>query len=81
MKISIRSDRIVTPQGVVSGYLTIEDGKILSVGEEQPCDQCYDFIGHTVCPGFIETHAHGGGGADFLSGETAQVLAGCEFHL
>ena len=81
MKTSIRSDRIVTPQGVVNGYITLEDGKILSVGEEQPCDQSYDFTGMIVSPGFIETHAHGGGGADFLSGERDQVLRGCDFHL
>lgn len=82
MKYGIRSDRIVTPDGVRDGYLYWEAGKILAVSETAlPCDQTYDFTGHTVSPGFIETHAHGGGGADFLSGEREQVLAGCEFHL
>lgn len=78
----IKSDRIVTPQGVVDGYLYLENGKILAVGgEEQPHGAAYDFTGCTVTPGFIETHAHGGGGADFLSGDCEQVLRGCEFHL
>ena len=78
----IRSDRIVTPQGVIDGYLYLENGKILAVsGEEQPHGAAYDFTGCTVTPGFIETHAHGGGGADFLSGDAEQVLRGCEFHL
>ncbi len=82
MMTQIKSDRIVTPQGVVSGYLYLENGKITAVsGEEMPHDQAYDFTGCTVTPGFIETHAHGGGGADFLSGDAEQVLAGCEFHL
>ena len=78
----IKSDRIVTPQGVIDGYLYLENGKILAVsGEEQPHGAAYDFTGCTVTPGFIETHAHGGGGADFLSGDAEQVLRGCEFHL
>ena len=82
MRYGIRSDRIVTSEGVRDGYLYWEEGKILAVNETAlPCDVCYDFSGHIVSPGFIETHAHGGGGADFLSGECAQVLAGCEFHL
>lgn len=78
----IRSDRIVTPSGVVDGYLYWKDGKILSVGgEERPFDTEYDCWGSIITPGFIETHAHGGGGADFLSGNVDEVLRGCEFHL
>ena len=81
MRYGIRSDRIVTSEGVRDGYLYWEEGKILAVSETAlPCDVCYDFSGHIVSPGFIETHAHGGGGADFLSGECAQVLAGCDPH-
>ena len=48
----------------------IEDGKIVEIGKGIRCDsaQKTDVTGLYLMPGFIETHAHGAGGADFMDG-------------
>lgn len=78
----IKSDRIIAPGGVISGYLGIENGKILCVGAEDfPADLEYDFTGKIVSPGFIDLHTHGAGGHAFLDSTAEDVLLGCEYHL
>src|SRR5690606_28919053 len=33
-----------------------------------------------LVPGFVDMHCHGGGGADFLSTNPAEIAAATEFH-
>lgn len=82
MIIKIKSDRIITPDGVVSGYVGIENGKILCLTAENfSADICHDFSGKYVSPGFIDLHTHGAGGHAFLDSSVEDVLLGCEYHL
>lgn len=66
--------RIVTPAGVVDGSITVAEGLIISVGAG---------TGGTdwIVPGFVDIHAHGGGGHSFTLGDAAAVRAGAAFHL
>lgn len=81
----IVSDCILTPGGRVSGCLTLDGGRIVSVG---PCPDkitdgasVTDATGRYVVPGFIELHSHGGGGYAFTGSTPDDVAAGCDFHL
>ena len=77
----IKSDRIVTSEGIKGGYVYFEQGKITEVSQnELPFDEEYNATGSYVVPGFIEMHSHGGGGYPF-EGEVEDVVWGTLFHL
>ena len=56
-----------------SGWVSVADGLVRSVGSGQPpemaADDVQDLGDVTVVPGFVDMHAHGGGGAAFTDGE------------
>lgn len=76
--------RVVTPTGVhESGWVRIEDGLIAGVGSEAPPpghDERLALDGRWLVPGFIDLHAHGGGGHSNLSADPAEILAAAAFH-
>ena len=76
---SIKSRRIITPDGLSDGYLNMGGGKILSVTSE-PVGDVVDIGDDYLSPGFIDIHTHGGAGHDF-SGTPEDVAAGVDFHL
>ncbi len=60
-KLAIISDHIVTPEGIISGCMIIENGKIIEIDEVLPGD----FDGeielakdHFIMPGLIDPHVH-----------------------
>ncbi|MFT7776942.1 N-acetylglucosamine-6-phosphate deacetylase [Roseateles sp.] len=63
---------IVTPQGVITGYLDIADGRVATVAGS-PVDAARAGEGGRplLLPGFIDTHVHGGGGRDTMEGGDA----------
>ena len=80
--IRVKSDKIITPEGLFDGYLYADGGKITEITvKEAPCRDTYDFTGLYVSPGFIDLHSHGGGGYAFMDSNADAVLAGCDFHL
>ncbi len=71
MRTFIKNGSVFTDDGVKDGILVIEDGKILDIGylgEIPPDTKVIDAKGNYIMPGFVEIHAHGGGGADFMDG-------------
>lgn len=77
----IKSSRIICPDGVVSGYVYLTDGKIQRITDQElPGAEILDVGDHWVSAGFIDTHTHGGGGNSF-AGTTEEIVAGCNFHL
>lgn len=79
--IRIKSDKIITDYGLVSGNLYIEGKTVAAVTNEVlEADVIYDMTGYYVSPGFIDIHTHGAGGYDFLKSEE-DVVEGCNFHL
>ena len=77
----IRSDKIITPEGLFDGVVLFENGKIIAVQKNVPEHvDTLDARGKFVSPGFIDIHTHGGGGHPF-EGSVADIVEGCRFHL
>lgn len=80
--IEIKSDKIITPDGVKNGYLYIDNRSIVGFYiEKRPANERYDFTGKYVSAGFIDTHTHGGNGHPFINGTEEDVIEACNFHL
>lgn len=79
--IRLKSDKIITEDGLFCGYVYI-DGKLIAAvtKEELPFDEEYDFTGDYVSPGFIDIHTHGGAGHEFF-GSAKDIVEACNFHL
>ena len=77
----IKSSRIVLEDGLFSGYVYYESGKIVAVcTDELPYDEEYDASDKYVSAGFIDIHTHGGGGYPF-EGSVDDIVGGVNFHL
>lgn len=77
----IKSNKIISEEKIISGYIYFENGKITEVSDKElPFDKEYDMTGLFVSPGFIDIHTHGGNGYDFINSEN-DVVEGCNFHL
>lgn len=74
--------RVVLPSGVVEGgRIAIEGSRIVADTGPLPDDVVVGLAaGHTVVPGFVDIHNHGGGGASFTSGTAEDVLTGARTH-
>ena len=85
--IEIKSNKIITPNGLRSGYLYIDNGIIDCFSEKKKCaDEYFDFNGKYVSPGFIDLHTHGAGGytlyvVDYEKPEDRVVSFGSEHGL
>ncbi len=81
MSTTLSDARIVTPDGVHDGWLTIEDGRITHIGRGPAPGDGQSLRGRTVVPGFVDIHTHGGAGGSYPDGdpETAREIA--DFHL
>ena len=56
----IRSKRIYTENGVVDGYLEIENGKIIGIHDNSKAMECdLDVTNEMIIPGIFDTHNHG----------------------
>lgn len=79
--IRIKSDKIITKDGLIDGYVYVEGDKIVKVGKEDiPC-LTYDATGRYVSAGFIELHTHGAGGHAFMNSTVDDVIEGANYHL
>ncbi|MFD0741543.1 N-acetylglucosamine-6-phosphate deacetylase [Phytohabitans flavus] len=67
--------RVVTPSGVVDGYVEVTGQTIVTVGTGTPA------TGSWVVPGFVDIHTHGGGGHTFTTGDAAAAREAAAFHL
>ena len=67
--------RVVTPDRVTPGRVTVVDDRIAAVEAGDPGD------GHWIVPGFVDLHNHGGGGHAFTAGHTDAAGRAAEFHL
>ncbi len=77
MKTIIKNGRVITPEGIIDGYVLYEDGKITETGtgDYMPqADEVIDAQGRYVSPGFIDIHTHGAGGADYMDGTLEAYL-------
>lgn len=79
-----KNAQIVTPTGVTPGSVLTDGGRIAEVSFaplEVGADTVVDVGGNFLAPGFIDTHTHGAGGADFMDGTLEAVYAASRAHL
>lgn len=63
-------------------FVYFDEKEIISVtSEEMPYDNEIDADGGFICPGFIDLHCHGGGGADFSDGTEDAIRIASDIHL
>lgn len=74
-------ERAVLPHGAATGVvLEVADGRFTGVRPaERPTEGAERLAGWAV-PGFVDTHVHGGGGADYATVDPDEALAARGFH-
>ncbi|OUC79773.1 N-acetylglucosamine-6-phosphate deacetylase [Streptosporangium minutum] len=80
MSITLADARIVTPEGVHGGWLTIEDGRITHIGQGSAPGPGHSLSGRYVVPGFVDIHNHGGAGGSFPTGDPDQASRIAALH-
>ncbi|MCA2224434.1 N-acetylglucosamine-6-phosphate deacetylase [Nonomuraea aurantiaca] len=80
MSLTLADARIVTPEGVHDGWLTIEDGRITHVGHGAAPRAGHSLGGRHVVPGFVDLHNHGGAGGSFPTGEQDRARDAVALH-
>ncbi|WP_336212979.1 N-acetylglucosamine-6-phosphate deacetylase [Nonomuraea sp. LPB2021202275-12-8] len=80
MSLTLADARIVTPEGVHEGWLTIEDGRITHVGHGSAPRPGHSIGGRHVVPGFVDIHNHGGAGGSFPAGEQDKARDAIALH-
>lgn len=81
MKTRIKSDKIITENGIFDGYLYFENGKITEISESAyKADHEYDYSGCYVSPGFIDFHLHGALDHDFSSCTIDEAISAINYH-
>ena len=80
----LTNGRIITPLHIEDASVVIKDSKIARIipkGEPLPENiRVVDVKGSYICPGFVDIHVHGGGGADVMDCETNAILKMVESH-
>lgn len=76
--------RVLTP-GEEAGWVAVEAGRIAAVGgpADRPpaATETVELADRLVVPGFVDLHVHGGGGAQFMSGDPVQCRKAGRFHV
>ena len=79
----LRCERILTPAGVIAGEVAVDGERIVAVSP-RPVDRVdpdvLDLGALWLAPGFIDTHVHGGGGAQCNTADSDEVDAVAAFH-
>lgn len=79
--LKIINGRVVGDNDIQSLNVYIENGKIVELtAEDRPCDEVIDAAGNYVSAGFIDTHVHGGGGADVMDGTPEAICKMARTH-
>ncbi len=67
------SKNIVTPKGIIEGYLEVENGKITGISKE--CNKDYvDYTDDVILPGFMDIHVHGWGRGSYMFEKTPESI-------
>ncbi|WP_319447258.1 MULTISPECIES: N-acetylglucosamine-6-phosphate deacetylase [unclassified Mycobacterium] len=78
----ITADTLLTGRELLRpGWIDVAGATIVAVGAgaaPRPAD--HELGAMTVVPGFVDTHLHGGGGANFSSASHAETSTAVEFH-
>ncbi len=73
--------RMVTPAGVVEGWLEVSGERIAALGPgDPPRPADHDLGGQWLVPGFVDIHVHGGARAAYMSGDPDDVASVADLH-
>lgn len=84
MRTYLVNGKIIYPDGIAAGFVRVEDGRIAEIGPGMPAaaeGRMYDLEGRYLSLGFVEMHAHGAGGADFMDGTEEAIYTAARMHL
>ncbi len=77
MRHLLKAARVITPdEGFSPGWVLLRDDKIEGVGPGEAAPDglpTTDLGTHTLAPGFVDVHVHGGGGFSLLTGEADEI--------
>jgi N-acetylglucosamine-6-phosphate deacetylase len=78
----ITADTLLTGRELLRpGWIDVSDGVVLAVGSgPAPRAADRDLGAVTVVPGFVDTHLHGGGGANFTSATSEETATAVGVH-
>ena len=77
----LRTKRIVCPDGIRAGEVVLEHGRIASVASvTRERDGVIDLGDRLLVPGYIDTHVHGGGGAQCNTTDPDEIAEVARFH-
>lgn len=80
--LKIINGKIIADGSITDAILYAEDGKIVEISNRDiPCEETVDALGMYVSPGFIDTHVHGGGGADVMDATEEALCKIAKTHL
>lgn len=68
------SGKVITPNGIIEGSVSFENGIITEIESGSAENSFY------IAPGFIDIHVHGGGGHDFMDGTEEAFLGAAKLH-
>ncbi len=80
----ISSVRLILPETVLEkAWIRFESGTISDFGQGLPpeSENVLDGMGLFLAPGFVDTHVHGGNGADFLDGTREAFCTVADYHV
>ena len=78
----LTADTVLTGRELLRpGWIDVADGLVAAVGAGPPPRPVDRELGAvTVVPGFVDTHVHGGGGANFSTASTADTATAAGLH-
>jgi len=79
-ELRLACERIVTPAGTLAGEVALRGGRIIAVGAPLRGGELVDLGSRWLVPGLIDTHVHGGGGAQLASADPDEIAAAAAFH-
>lgn len=71
---------VVRPDRVEAGGVGVRNGRLVPLSEVPTNAERIDLGGLYLCPGFIDLHVHGGGGADFMDLTADAFRTVCRTH-
>jgi len=78
--VRVRSERIVTPAGTVTGEVLIDGARIQAIGAITTGGEVIDVGSRWLAPGCIDAHVHGGAGAQCNSADPGEIAEVARFH-
>jgi N-acetylglucosamine-6-phosphate deacetylase len=72
----LRAGRVLTPERMLEpGWVTVTAGRVTEIGHGEPPDAgpLVDLRAHTLVPGFVDAHVHGGAGAQVNTGSAEET--------